>query len=85
MGANESCPQPRQARGFLLSGGVTVRIVIEAWRRTLVVDLSRSDCDIPDEPQPRGDVYSTTERSFADEPAEMRVGFHGITEPLPPG
>jgi len=52
-----------------------VRITIEGRKRRLVIDWSRVEPD--EEPQPRGDVYASTERSYSDEPAELRVGFRG--------
>lgn len=51
--------QPGLVPGFLLSGGVRVRITIEVRSRRLVID------------------WSSTERSYDDEPAELRVGFRG--------
>ena len=52
-----------------------MRITIEGRKRRLVIDWSRIEPD--EEPQPRGDVYASTERSYDDEPAELRVGFRG--------
>ena len=69
-----TAPQPGLAPGFLLSGGVRVRITIEVRSRRLVIDWSRVEPE--DEPQPRG-VFTSTERSYDDEPAELRVGFRG--------
>ena len=66
--------RPGLAPGFLLSGGVRVRITIEVRSRRLVIDWSRVEPE--DEPQARG-VFTSTERSYADEPAELRVGFRG--------
>ncbi len=69
-----TAPQPGLAPGFLLSGG-RVWITIEVRSRRLVIDWFRVEPE--DEPQPRGDVFTSTERSYDDEPAELRVGFRG--------
>lgn len=52
-----------------------MRITIEGRKRRLVIDWFRVEPE--DEPQPRGDVFTTTERAYDDEPAELRVGFRG--------
>jgi hypothetical protein len=54
-----------------------VRITIEVRSRRLVIDWSRVEPEEQREPQPRGDVFTTTERSYDVEPAELRVGFRG--------
>ena len=54
-----------------------MRLLIQTRKLTLDVRFTRTDVDQPEEPQPRGDVYASTERSYADEPAELRVGFSG--------
>ena len=59
-----------------------MRITIEGRKRRLVIDWSRIEPD--EEPQPRGDVYASTERSYSDEPSELRVGFRGAHEALLP-
>lgn len=53
-----------------------MRITIEGRKRQLVIDWSRVESD-EEPPQPRGDVFTSTERSYDDEPAELRVGFRG--------
>ena len=56
-----------------------MRLLIQTRKRTLDVSLTRTEVhsEPPEEPQSRGDVYASTERSYADEPAELRVGFSG--------
>lgn len=55
-----------------------IRIDTKRW----VFDLETGKRpEEPHEPQPRGDVYASTERAYVDEPTEMRIGFHGPRTP----
>lgn len=60
-----------------------MRITIEGRKRQLVIDWSRVESD-EEPPQPRGDVFTSTERAYGNVPAEMRVGFRGAHEALLP-
>lgn len=53
-----------------------MRIRIDTKRRVFDLEAGKRPEDGPLEPQPRGDVFACT-----DEPAEMRIGFHGPRTP----
>ena len=54
-----------------------MRILVQTRKRTWSFTVERTEPDEPDDHQPRGDVYSTTERADDDGMPEMHVGFRG--------